>query len=263
MHSSATDNLDRTETLFRQARFVVVLTGAGVSTASGIPDFRSPGTGLWARFDPKQVASMTAFRRDPPGFWEFYAHRFLSLGDVRPNPAHEALARLERAGFVHALITQNIDRLHRLAGSRTLVEVHGSIDHADCPACGRRYPRDRVLALLDEAAGVPHCECGAVLKPGVVLFEEMMPEDELDQAFRWAEQSDLFVVAGSSLEVWPVAGLPELAVQTGARLVIVNGSPGGFDHLAEVVEREPVEIFLPRVAERLIPASQPGRPSPF
>jgi NAD-dependent deacetylase len=96
-----------------------------------------------------------------------------------------------------------------------------------------------------------------------VLFEEMMPEDELDQAFRWAEQSDLFVVAGSSLEVWPVAGLPELAVQTGARLVIVNGSPGGFDHLAEVVEREPVEIFLPRVAERLIPASQPGRPSPF
>jgi NAD-dependent deacetylase len=253
MPADGPDNLAHAERLLREARFAVALTGAGVSTASGIPDFRSPGTGLWSRHDPRQVASMSAFRRDPAGFWGFYSQRFLSLGDVLPNPAHHALARLEEGGFLHALITQNIDRLHRAAGSRSLVEVHGSIDHADCPDCRRRYPRDRVLRMLDEdAAGVPVCECGAVLKPGVVLFEEMLPEEELEQAFRWAERADLFLVAGSSLEVWPVAGLPEYAVQTGARLIIVNGTPGPVDELAAVLEREPVEVFLPRLAERLL-----------
>jgi NAD-dependent deacetylase len=236
--------------LFLRAGFAIALTGAGVSTASGIPDFRSPGTGLWSRFDPKQVASLSAFRRDPPGFWTWYAHRFLSLGEVRENPAHEALAALEAGGWLHGLITQNIDRLHHKAGSQQLVEIHGSIAHADCLACGRRYPRAKVLELIADD-GLPRCQCGAVLKPGVVLFEEDLPGEAYDQAAKWAAQSDLFLVAGSSLEVWPVAGLPELAVETGARLVIVNGSSTPFDELASLVVRQPVELFLPRVADIL------------
>jgi NAD-dependent deacetylase len=239
--------------MLREAIFAVALTGAGVSTASGIPDFRSPGTGLWSRYDPQKVASLSAFRRDPESFWGWYAQRFLSLGEVGANPAHEALAALESGGWLRGLITQNIDQLHRKAGSRRLVEVHGSIAHADCLSCGRRYPRARVLELLS-AEGLPRCRCGAVLKPGVVLFEEDLPEAPFKQAVEWATQSDLFLVAGSSLEVWPVAGLPELAVDTGARLVIVNGSETPMDDLAALVFRRPVEVFLPQVA-RLLSAS--------
>jgi NAD-dependent deacetylase len=216
--------------LIVEAQPCVVLTGAGVSTESGIPDFRS-ATGIWARYDPMEYASIDAFRRDPAKVWDFYARRLDVLGSARPNAAHLALAELERRGLVAAVVTQNIDRLHELAGSRNVVEVHGSIRTASCPACGRREPLERVVSLLP----VPHCErCGAVLKPDVVMFGELLPEAELERAFALVRDAGLLLVVGSSLEVYPVAGLPDEALRSGARLAIVNRGPTPYDSRADL-----------------------------
>jgi NAD-dependent deacetylase len=185
----------------------VVLSGAGMSTESGIPDFRS-ATGLWAGYDPMTVATIDAFRRDPERVWEFYARRLGVLADVEPNPGHRAVAELERRGLVRAVVTQNVDGLHQRAGSREVVEVHGALREAVSPACGHREPVDEVLRQL-EIASVPVCpRCGDVLKPGVVMFGELLPTRALDRATELARAAELVLVIGSSLEVWPVAGLP-------------------------------------------------------
>jgi NAD-dependent deacetylase len=207
----------------------VALTGAGVSTESGIPDFRSAG-GIWARYDPYEVASIDAFRRDPQRVWEFYGLRLDVLRDARPNAAHHALAQLEADGLVEAVVTQNVDRLHQAAGSRRVVEVHGSIGAAVCLRCGRR--EDDVRALLP----LPRCaDCGAVLKPGVVMFGELLPGDAIDRATELARQAKLLVVVGTSLEVWPVAGLPDETLRHGGRLAIVNRDPTPYDEPAQLV----------------------------
>lgn len=227
-----------------------MLTGAGVSTASGIPDFRSPETGIWSTIDPVQVASIDAFRDDPARFWSFYAQRFARLVEARPNEAHYALARMESMGRLHGVVTQNIDRLQAKAGTALLAEVHGSVDRADCLTCGAVFPGSRVLAALDENPGVPpECDCGAPLKPGVVLFGEMLPEAEMDRATAWARTADLMIVVGTSLQVWPVAGLPELTLESGGAVVILNGSPTPLDDHAVVVDRSPVEESVPRLVE--------------
>jgi NAD-dependent deacetylase len=219
--------------LIRSNQPCVVLTGAGVSTESGVPDFRSP-TGLWAQFDPLEYGSIEAFRRDPEKVWRFYAPRFSMLTEAEPNDAHLALARLERAGFVQAVVTQNIDLLHSRAGSREVVEVHGSIRTSTCPRCGARYELPRVLALLEDA-GAPACaECGAVLKPDVVFFGELLPEGAIERAFALAREARLLLVAGSALEVHPVAGLPLETLDTGGAVVIVNLGPTPFDSRAEL-----------------------------
>ncbi len=243
--------LSRLAELLTEADSVVALTGAGVSTASGIPDYRSPGTGLWATVDPMEVANIGAFRRDPARFWAFYSHRLASLADVEPNPAHYALARLEEMGVLTALVTQNIDRLHRRAGSRVLAEVHGSIDFAVCLSCGARYPHQRMVDGLAAPPGIPTCDCGAPLKPGVVLFGEDLPADEFERALGWMERADLLLVVGTSLQVWPVAGLPGVAAATGARVVILNATPTSYDREAAVVDRSPVEETLPAVVRLL------------
>jgi NAD-dependent deacetylase len=207
----------------------VALTGAGVSTESGIPDFRSAG-GIWAQYDPYEVASIEAFRRDPQRVWEFYALRLGVLDDAQPNPAHHALARLEREGLLQAVITQNVDGLHHAAGSRDVIEVHGSIRAAVCLACGRRV--DDVRRLLP----LPRCEgCGAVLKPAVVMFGELLPEAAIDRATRLAQESALLLVVGTSLEVWPVAGLPAETLAHGGKLAIVNRDPTPYDERAALV----------------------------
>src|SRR5918994_7094003 len=153
----------------------VALTGAGVSTESGIPDFRSP-TGMWAEFDPLEYATMGAFRRDPAKVWRFYTPRFSMLTDAEPNTAHAALAELERRGLLRAVVTQNIDLLHERAGSRDVVEVHGSIRSSTCPGCGAGYPLAEMLRLIEAGDGAPSCSsCGGILKPDVVFFDELLP----------------------------------------------------------------------------------------
>ena len=215
--------------LIRANQPCVVLTGAGVSTESGIPDFRSAG-GIWDEFDPYEVASIDGFRRDPERVWEFNGLRLDVLADARPNAGHDAIAELERRGLVQAVITQNVDRLHAAAGSRDVIEVHGSIGPAVCLRCGHR--EDDVRPLLP----LPRCsECGAILKPAVVMFGELLPAEAIDRATRLAQQAALLVVVGSSLEVWPVAGLPDETLSHGGKLALVNRDPTPYDDSADLV----------------------------
>jgi NAD-dependent deacetylase len=219
--------------LLEDARNAVALTGAGVSVPSGIPDFRTPGTGLWEKVDPMEVAHIESWRRDPQRFWSFYGDRFVALVDKRPNEAHLALAELERRGLIRAVITQNIDRLHRLAGTGRLIEVHGSIEWSVCLECGDRVSIDRVIELL--GAAVPECpRCSAPLKPDVVLFGELLPERAMAEAQALALDADLMVCVGSSLEVYPVAGLPAMTRGSGGRLALVTQGPTPYDDDADV-----------------------------
>jgi NAD-dependent protein deacetylase/lipoamidase len=220
--------------LLEAAESAVALTGAGVSVPSGIPDFRTPGTGLWENVDPMEVAHIDVFERDPERFWRYYRPRFQALGDKQPNRAHEALAELEHRGLIDGLITQNIDRLHRAAGSREVVEVHGSIESSSCRACGASFVLEEVDELFDER-GVPHCAaCGGPVKPDVVLFGELLPGAALARATELAEAAELMLCVGSSLAVHPVAGLPALTLEGGGRLALVTKGPTPYDGDAEL-----------------------------
>jgi NAD-dependent deacetylase len=220
--------------LIRDNQPCIALTGAGVSTESGIPDFRSP-TGMWAEFDPLEYATTDAFRRDPAKVWRVYAPRFSMLTEAVPNLAHAALAELERLGLLAAVVTQNIDLLHERAGSRDVIEVHGSIRSSTCPRCAASYALAEVVALLEAGDGAPRCAaCGTVLKPGVVFFGEPLPEAAIDRAFALAREAALLLVVGSSLEVHPVAGLPDETLAAGGSVAIVNRGPTPYDALAEL-----------------------------
>lgn len=227
---------ERLAGLLAGARSVVALTGAGISVPSGIPDFRSPGSGLWERVDPMEVAHIDAFRRDPVRFWSFYSERFATLGEKQPNAAHRALAALERAGRLDAVITQNIDLLHRKAGTQELVEVHGSISSCSCLECGVSVAAEQARArMAADPDRVPRCEgCGAPLKPDVVLFGELLPEQALRRAEALCAGAELLMCIGSSLEVYPVAGLPELTLAAGGSVAIITKGPTPFDELAGV-----------------------------
>jgi NAD-dependent deacetylase len=230
----ATREVERLAELLGQSRRAVALTGAGVSVPSGIPDFRTPETGLWAKVDPMEVAHISVFEGDPERFWSYYRPRFQSLGDKEPNRAHEALAELERRGLIEGVITQNIDRLHRAAGSQNVVEVHGSIGASSCTACAITFGLDEVDALFDER-GVAVCSgCGGAVKPDVVLFGEMLPLEAIDRATQLAEEADLMICVGSSLAVHPVAGLPHLTLEAGGRLAIVTKGETPYDGDAEL-----------------------------
>jgi NAD-dependent deacetylase len=219
--------------LIRANQPCVALTGAGVSTESGIPDFRSAG-GIWTQFDPYEVGSIDAFRRDPARVWEFYALRLDVLADARPNDAHLALARLEAVGLVDAVITQNVDRLHAAAGSRDVIEVHGSLARAECLECGVEVEGAGLRRLLP----LPTCpRCGAVLKPRVVMFGELLPEAAINRATELARAAALLLVIGSSLEVWPVAGLPDETLAHGGKVAIVNRDATRYDARASLVIR--------------------------
>jgi NAD-dependent protein deacetylase/lipoamidase len=221
--------------LLAEATHAVVLTGAGVSTESGIPDFRSPG-GLWERYDPMEVGSLSTFVSDPERFWAFHRPRFEALAGVEPNDAHRGVAELERRGIVKALITQNIDRLHGRAGSPGPIEVHGTLEHGECLRCRIRIPTDELLARADAAEdGVPRCdECGFQLKSGVVLFGEGLPPDAISAAFDEAERADVLLVIGSSLLVSPVSELPGIVLRHGGKLAILNEGDTPYDEVAHV-----------------------------
>jgi NAD-dependent deacetylase len=215
--------------LVRERQPCVVLTGAGMSTESGIPDFRS-ASGIWAEIDPFEVASIQAFRRDPERVWAFYRERIHSLLAAEPNAGHHALAELEQRGVVSAVITQNIDTLHTRAGSREVVEVHGSIRTAVCLRCLWSAGLDDVLAQLERSPEPVCVHCGDVLKPGVTLFGELLPPGALERATELSRAAELALVVGSSLEVWPVAGLPLEA----RAFAIVNRGPTALDEQAVV-----------------------------
>jgi NAD-dependent deacetylase len=232
--------------LLRERRPCVVLTGAGISTESGIPDFRSPN-GIWAEVDPFEVASIQAFLGNPGRVWQFYRSRIDLLLAAEPNAGHLGLAELERRGFVQAVVTQNIDTLHTRAGSRDVVEVHGSIRSAVCPSCREEEPFEDVLAQL-EAVPVPVCSgCGSLLKPGVVLFGELLPAEAMRRATELARTAQLMLVVGSSLEVWPVAGLPLEAHS----LAIVNRGPTTLDDRAVLKIDDAAGVTLAAVVELL------------
>jgi NAD-dependent deacetylase len=221
--------------LVRSAGSVVALTGAGISVPSGIPDFRSPGTGIWEKVNPMEVAHIDAFRGDPQSFWSFYGERFATLRDKQPNGAHAALVELERRGMLDGVITQNVDRLHAKAGTCELVEVHGSIASCSCLDCGAAYELENARArLAADPGGVPRCDCGDPLKPDVVLFGEMLPEAAIARAHELAAGADLLLCVGSSLEVYPVAGLPSVTLAAGGRVAIVTQGATPFDDAAEV-----------------------------
>jgi NAD-dependent deacetylase len=221
--------------LIEESDRVVALTGAGVSVPSGIPDFRTPGKGLWEKVDPMKVAHIDVFRRDPDRFWHFYGDRFATLDDKEPNEAHLAIAELEARGLIRGVITQNIDRLHRKAGSRNVIEVHGTIEWSVCLECGAKASIDQVIEKLRAGVGTPECEtCITPLKPDVVLFGELLPEEAMSDAFALATEADLMIAIGSSLEVYPVASLPGVTLENGGRLALVTQGRTPYDGEAEV-----------------------------
>lgn len=237
----------KAQELLLQANHVVALTGAGVSTPSGIPDFRSPNSGLWQQANPFEVASIYAFRQRPQDFYD-WIHPLAELTlAAEPNPAHLALAHLERCGPLEALITQNIDMLHTRAGSETVLEIHGHMRELTCLRCYEIVPSAEILAEFLETGETPHCACGGVLKPNVILFGEQLPVRTMNRAKKEARECDLMLIAGSSLEVAPAGDLPLLAHEAGARLIIVNQTETHVDALADVVIHADVVDVLPQL----------------
>jgi len=226
--------VERLAELIRESESTVALTGAGISEPSGIPDFRTPGEGLWEKVDPMSVATIDAFHGDTRRFWDFYRPRFQTLSGKRPNPAHEVLAALERRGLLDGVITQNIDRLHGKAGSERVIEVHGSIASASCTSCDARFQLGQVDSLFDDD-GIATCTCCAgKVKPDVVLFGELLPQGAMAEAQELCAGAQLLLCVGSSLEVHPVAGLPELTLREGGRIAVVTKGSTPYDGEAAV-----------------------------
>lgn len=231
----------------QQVKRLVVLTGAGMSTESGLPDFRS-SDGLWRKYRPEELASVGALRHRPLLFYEFYRFRLELLDGVKPNAGHLALARLEREGRLQCVVTQNVDGLHTDAGSRNVLEIHGSLRKARCHRCGRPHPVETLKKPVQDLTGLPRCACGGLIRPGVVLFGEALPEEALSRAMRAVEECDALLVIGSSLQVYPAASLPQLARRRGARLWIVNLTPTPYDASAELVVRGKAAELLAQAA---------------
>ena len=233
--------------LITKAENIVALTGAGVSTPSGIPDFRSPSSGVWDNVDPMAVASIYAFRHNPQEFYNWIHPLAHLVVEAEPNPAHIALAQLEHVGKVKAVITQNIDNLHQKAGSQTVYELHGHLRDMTCLECHEVQDSAGVIAKFLEDGQVPMHKCGGVLKPDVVLFGEQPPMQEFVSAQMALEQADLVIVTGSSLEVSPASDLPLIALESGAALIIINYQPTYLDSKADVVIQGNVAEVLPQV----------------
>ena len=239
--------------LLRKSKYAVVLTGAGISTPSGIPDFRSEGTGLWSRDEPMEVASLSTFRTDPERFFVWFRPLASRIFNAAPNPAHIALAELEKAGRVQSIITQNIDALHHKAGSKNIIEMHGTLRTLSCTQCFQKADARNYLKAFVEHGTVPRCpHCNGVLKPDVILFGEQLPQQAWYDAQRESRRCDLMLVAGSSLEVLPVAGLPMQAIDRGSHLVLVNNATTYLNVRADVVIQEDVAAILPVIAEQVL-----------
>jgi NAD-dependent deacetylase len=240
--------IEQAATLIKNAKHAVALTGAGISTPSGIPDFRSPGSGLWEQSDAMSVASFWGFVEHPQAFYDWVKPLSQKMMVAQPNPAHCALAELEAMGIIHAIITQNIDNLHQRAGSKRVLEVHGHMREATCIRCYHMVPAQPLMEKFVADGTMPTCEvCGGVMKPNVVLFGEMLPVSVMYEAEQESKTCDVMLIAGSSLEVAPAADLPLVAKKNGAVLVIVNKTSTIADAYAAVVLREDVANALPRI----------------
>jgi NAD-dependent deacetylase len=251
--SQTKTNIEYTAELLRKAKYAVVLTGAGISTPSGIPDFRSEGTGLWSRDEPLEVASLSTFRTDPERFFVWFRPLASQIFNASPNPAHGALAELEKAGRIHSVITQNIDALHHKAGSSNVIEMHGTLRTLSCTGCFQNLEAKDYLKPFVEQGELPRCpDCNGLLKPDVILFGEQLPQKAWYDAQRESRRCDLMLVAGSSLEVLPVAGLPMQAIDRGSHLVILNNATTYLNVRADVVIQEDVAAILPAIAEQVI-----------
>lgn len=241
------EGIKKVSEMLAESEHVVVFTGSGISAESGIPTFRGAG-GLWERYNPEEVASIYGFKRDPKKFWSF-AKELIVKSNAEPNPAHYAIAELEREGVVKAVITQNIDMLHQRAGSKRVLELHGSMRYVDCLECRNVYEWEYIEKILQIEQ--PICErCGSdLLKPRVVFFGEPLPYDVLSSAMEESRKSDLFIVVGSSLVVYPAAKLPDMAKDSGAKLVIVNLEPTEKDFIFDVVLYGKAGEIMPKIVE--------------
>ncbi|OGO14771.1 MAG: hypothetical protein A2Z14_02800 [Chloroflexi bacterium RBG_16_48_8] len=237
----------------RTAESTVALTGAGISTPSGIPDFRSAGSGLWELFNPMEVASLTAFRYNPEKFFEWARPLATTILNAQPNSAHLALAQLEKAGYLKGIITQNIDNLHFRAGSQRVLEIHGHLRNATCINCFRKVQITSQMEDFVHKEIIPRCEsCGGIFKPDFVLFGEQLPFEVVKEARKWIQSSTLILVLGSSLEVIPVAYYPIDALNAGARLIIINNEQTYLDERADIIFHEDIEDILPKLAAEVL-----------
>ena len=237
----------RVADMILESKKAVALTGAGISTESGIPDFRGP-QGLWRQVDPK-TSTIQFFRQFPDLFWQFIIDKLESLMRAEPNRAHYALAELERMGKLSSIITQNVDGLHFKAGSKNVIELHGNMREAVCLGCGRTISMEEAMDMAKRNHLPPRCECGGVLKPSVVLFNEPLPEEAYKRALLESRTCDLMLVVGTSLRVYPAAYLPAIAKQRGARLAIINMEPTPFDDVADVVIQARAGEALPAIVD--------------
>ena len=238
--------------LLKNSKYAVAFTGAGISTASGIPDFRSPGIGLWEKNDPFEVASLTAFRNRPEKFYEWIKPLFLQARSAKPNPAHIFLSRIENKGIIKSIITQNIDGLHQESGAKRVIELHGSARTATCPNCHFTYDTDHLFKLLNSDDNLPVCsQCGHFIKPDVVLFEELLPEKAWHSAHQEMLRADLIFIIGSSLEVYPANTLPDIAIRNGAKLIINTLSKTPMDLFADVLLPMDVIKSIPEIFQMI------------
>ena len=231
------EKLNKVVSLINQSNYIVLLTGAGISTPSGIPDFRSQDSGLWIKNNPIEVASLSGFRSDPSIFYDWFHPLMETIMNASPNPAHLAIANLEKKGVIKAVITQNIDLFHQKAGSINVLELHGSIKKFSCIKCG--YEIDYESKLIKDYLKtklIPKCpRCKTALKPSIILYEEMLPSLVWEKANIHSQKADLFIVVGTSLEVYPANLLPEEAIRNNAKLIINTFSTTQMDFVADVV----------------------------
>jgi len=245
--------IELSASLLKNSKYAVALTGAGISTASGIPDFRSPGKGLWEENDPFEVASLTAFRDHPEKFFNWIKPLFLQARSAKPNPAHIFLSRMENIGIIKSIITQNIDGLHQESGAKRVIELHGSARTATCPNCRSTYDTNHLFELLSSEGNLSTCsQCGHIIKPDVVVFEEMLTEKAWHSAYQEMQRADLILVIGSSLEVYPASTLPDIAIRTGAKLIINTLSNTPMDLFADILLPVDVIKSIPEIFQIIV-----------
>jgi NAD-dependent deacetylase len=244
------NNIEDFVELFKKSHNIVVLTGAGISTESGIPDFRSPKAGLWTQY-PEKIVEISFFKQHPELFYNFLSTNLKNTFEANPNYSHYFLSEYKAKGLIKAVITQNIDGLHQKAGSRKVLELHGNLTEAICLNCNKKYSTNLLIKTLEENNVVPKCSCGGLIKPNIIFFGELLPHQVLSESYFLAERCDLFIVLGSSLLVTPAALLPYKAKGSGARVVIINIQKTPFDVYADIVINDKISKVLKETGDKL------------